>query len=83
MILSCDISIILTTFDLHFFDSEPDSAKLDDIAKSNVEPVRKRRVQFVIRIPHDLPSHVDMVFVRILLNRLVMEKPILIMLVNE
>ena len=83
MILSCYISIIFIAFDLHFFDSEPDSAKLDDIAKTNVEPVRKRRVQFVIGIPYDLPSHVNMVFVRILLNWLVMEKPILIVFVNK
>ena len=83
MILGCHISFIFITFDLHFFNSESDSAKLYDVSKTNVEPVGKRRVQFVIGIPHDLPSHVDMIFVRILLNWLVMEKPILIMLVNK
>jgi hypothetical protein len=77
------VLLLVLTINLYFLDSESNSAKFDDVSKAHIETVGQAWVQQVLGVPYDLPSHLNVVFVRVFLDALVVKNPVLIVFVNK
>ena len=54
-------------------DSETDSSKFDDVANLSIHLVVVLAIIFVLVVPYDIPSHLQVVLVTVVLNSPVVE----------
>lgn len=67
---------------LHLLYPEPHSTKFYDVTEGHVESVGLTGVKVVRSISNYLPCHMNMVFVRIFLDGLIVKQPICILFVH-
>jgi hypothetical protein len=66
----------------HLFNPETDSTKLDDVSELTVETVGLTGIKEILGVSNNLPGHLDMILIRVFLDTLVVEKPVVVVLID-
>lgn len=75
--------MLFFSVDLDLLYSETDSSKFNYVPEAHVEAIGQVWVEEVLSVSHDLPSHLDVVLVRIFFDALIVKDPVLIVFVDQ